>query len=158
MNAPDPNASNGSGAPAHADDAGTAAATPSSPFEAQRPQGGWQRQATRDFRGRGLSLTDFRDEMSSILDDVGYLLRHESVVNPELKAQLEQRFDRLRGTVTLLAEDARQTGERVRSEVQDRVQLGIAQSREAVVERPITSLATATVVGVAIGLLLARRH
>ncbi len=118
----------------------------------------WRQQSGRDFRGRGLTIGDFRAEVSSILDDVGYLIRNESVVNPELKAQLEQRFERLRGTVSLLAEDARLTGERVRAQVTDRVQSGLTVSRDAVTERPITAVAAAAVVGLSLGLLLANRR
>ncbi len=155
------NGSNGAAMPSDAASAAGAAAGAAADLGAQaarQARSAWSSGRARDFRGRGLSLGDFSEEVTSILDDVGYLLRHESVVNPELKAQLEQRFDRLRGTVSLLAEDARQTGERVRTEVHDRVQAGLVQSRDAVVERPITAVATATVVGVAIGLLLARRR
>ena len=114
--------------------------------------------SSRPYRGLDLSLHDFRAELSAIADDVGYLLRNESVVNPELKAQLEQRVDRLRGTVSLMAEDARQAGDRLRAEVQDRVEERIRVSRGAVQERPITSVAMAAIVGLSVGMLLARRR
>ena len=114
--------------------------------------------ASHPYRGLDLSLQDFRAELSAIADDVGYLLRNESVVNPELKAQLEQRFDRLRGTVSLMAGDAREAGDRLRAEVQDRVEHRIRASRGAVQERPITSVAMAAIVGLSVGLLLSRRR
>jgi len=126
----------------------------------QRPRddAGRYVRSSRPYRGLDLSLHDFRAELSAIADDVGYLLRNESVVNPELKAQLEQRFDRLRGTVSLMADDAREAGERLRHDVQDRVEQRIRASRGAVQERPITSVAMAAIVGLSVGLLLSRRR
>ena len=110
------------------------------------------------YRSLDASLHDFRDELSAIADDVRYLLRNEAVVNPELKQQLEQRFNRLRGTVTMLAEDAVAAGDRLRVGVEDDVQARIAATRDAVQQRPITSVAMAAVIGMSIGMLLSRRR
>lgn len=110
------------------------------------------------LHGHGLDLDRFRHELAAIIDDVGYLLRNESVVNPELKAQLEQRFERLRGTVSLIVEDARLSGERWRADVEAGVQRQLAASRGAVRDRPFTSVATAALVGLSVGLVLANRR
>ena len=112
----------------------------------------------RAYRGLDASLHEFRDELSAIADDVGYLLRNESVVNPELKAQLEQRFHQLRGTVSLLAEEAVEAGDRLRADVEDEVQARITAARDAVQQRPITSVAMAAVIGMSVGMLLSRRR
>lgn len=124
----------------------------------RRHHAGHRGRAGRSYRGLDLSLHDFRHELSAIADDVGYLLRNESVVNPELKAQLEERFERLRGTVTLMAGDAREAGLQLRDEVHDQVEQRIRASRGAVQERPITSVAMAAIVGLSVGLLLSRRR
>jgi ElaB/YqjD/DUF883 family membrane-anchored ribosome-binding protein len=160
MNAHDEPAPYGSASAARleANAEGSIPASPGDPEAERGSRVNWRQSADRDFRGRGLTLGDFRAEVSSILDDVGYLLRNESVVNPELKAQLEQRFERLRGTVSLLAEDARMTGERMRAQVSDRVQTGLTVSRDAVTERPITAVAAAAAIGLSLGLLLANRR
>ena len=112
----------------------------------------------RSYRSFDASLHDFRDELSAIADDVRYLLRNESVVNPELKSELEQRFNRLRGTVSMLAEDAVAASDRLRVGVEDDVQARIAATRDAVQQRPITSVAMAAVIGMSIGMLLSRRR
>ena len=140
-----------------ADDEGQATERPARQPRRRSADGRYLR-ARRPYRSLDSSLHDFRAELSAIADDVGYLLRNESVVNPELKAQLEQRVDRLRGTVSLMAEDAWEAGDRLRTEVQDRVEERIRASRGAVQERPITSVAMAAIVGLSVGMLLARRR
>ncbi len=112
----------------------------------------------RTWRGVDASLHELRAELSAMADDLGYLLRNESVVNPELKAQLEQRVVRLRGTVSLLAEEAIEAGERLRAEVQDELQARVGAARSAVRKQPITSVAMAAVLGVSVGMLLSRRR
>ena len=57
-----------------------------------------------------------------------------------------------------MAEEAREAGDRLRTEVQDRVEERIRASRDAVQERPITSVAMAAIVGLSVGMLLARRR
>ena len=129
---------------------------------ARRPTRGRRRgndgRYVRAYRGFELSLQDFRDELPAIAADVSHLLRNESVVNPELKAQLEQRVERLRGTVSMLAQEAAEAGDRLRADVEDEVQARVAAARDAVVERPITSVAMAAVIGMSVGMLLSRRR
>lgn len=93
-----------------------------------------------------------RSELHSFLDDLAALLSGSSPAG-DLRKELAQRVALARGQIHTAVEHGRDLSHRARESIDH----GIDASRSAIAQRPFTSLAAATGVGLIIGLLISRR-
>lgn len=99
-----------------------------------------------------------KTELSLLLDDVNSLIRNESVINPELKSQLEDKFQQARTLISDFSFQTRDVGRRVVDQTHQRMNDGLDASRAAVAESPLTALAVAAGVGMMVGMLVSNRR
>ena len=93
-----------------------------------------------------------RSEFGAFLDDLSELARRGGH-STELRGELERRVSQARERMGAAFDQGMEMSARAR----DRMNRGIEVSRDAVAERPLSSLAIAAVGGLILGLLLSRR-
>ncbi|MEI7447443.1 MAG: hypothetical protein WCK28_21325 [Burkholderiales bacterium] len=92
-----------------------------------------------------------RSEFGAFLDDLSELARGDGHV--DLRGEIERRVSQARGRMNAALDQGMAMTVRAR----EQMQRGLDVSREAVVDRPLSSIALAAVGGLIVGLLLSRR-
>jgi len=94
-----------------------------------------------------------RSEFGAFLDDLSELARGGHA-HGDLRSEIEQRVSHARERMDAVLDQGRELSGRARHQVHR----SIEYSRDAVAERPLSSMTLAAVGGVIVGLLLSRRH
>lgn len=94
-----------------------------------------------------------RSEFGAFLDDLSELARGGHGPG-ELRSEIERRVSHARERMS----DALHQGRELTVRARDQMNRGIEYSRDAVTERPLSSVTIAAVGGLIVGLLLSRRH
>jgi ElaB/YqjD/DUF883 family membrane-anchored ribosome-binding protein len=94
-----------------------------------------------------------RSEFGAFLDDLSELARGEHPPG-ELHREIERRVSHARGRMSDAIDQGRELSVRAR----DRMHRGVEYSRDAVTERPLSSVTIAAIGGLIAGLLLSRRQ
>ena len=100
---------------------------------------------------RKLASGEALPELRRLLDEMADLARS---TQGELRTDLERLLERARDRLASSLEQGRE----VRIKGVEQLQRGVAVSREAVVDHPVSSVLTSVATGILIGLLLSRRR